>query len=163
MLPDAVPIKCKWVFKLKTNEKNEVVRYKARLTAYDYAQRHDRDYDETCAPVASAASFRFIFAIAAARCLYIDQHDIRTAFLYGILPANQRVYLRVSTGLDLPPDVVLFCLRGIYGLRQSPRLFNEYLFLPRNAQHRLHTVKIRPVSFLLTHRRAPVRRRDRRG
>ena len=127
MPPKAVPIKTKWVFKLKRNESNVVVRFKARLTACGYAQRYGRDYNETYSPVASAASIRFIFALAASRNLFLDQHDIRTAFLYGVLPENQRVYLRVPEGLNLSPDHVLCCLRGIYGLKQSCRLFNIHL------------------------------------
>ena len=127
MPPGAVPIKTKWVFKIKRDEHNRVTRYKARLTACGYAQRRGRDYEETFSPVASASSVRFIFAVTAALNLYLDQHDIRTAFLYGVLPKNQRVYLRVHEGLDLPNDFVLCCLRGIYGLKQSCRLFNQHL------------------------------------
>ena len=66
----------------------------ATKTACGYAQRRGRDYDETFSPVASTVSIQFIFAVAAACDLFLDQHDIRTAFLYGILylPEDQRVY-----------------------------------------------------------------------
>ena len=127
MPPDAVPIRTKWVFKLKRNENNRITRYKARLTACGCAQKHGRDYDETFSPVASAASIRFLFAMAVCCNLFLDQHDVSTAFLYGILPRDQRVYLHPPHGVDLPDDHVLVCLRGIYGLKQSPRLFNQHL------------------------------------
>ena len=97
----AVPIKAKWVFKLKRNEKNQVTRFKVRLTACGYAQQHGRDYDETFSPVASAASIRFIFSITACMGLYLDQHDVRTAFLYGVLPEEQRVYYPPSASTSL--------------------------------------------------------------
>ena len=100
----SVPIRCKWVFKLKRDENNNVARFKARLTACGYAQRFGRDYDETFSPVASAASIRFVFALAACCGLFLDQHDIRTAFLYGVLPQHQRVYLRVPEGMVLSAE-----------------------------------------------------------
>ena len=127
MPPGAVPIRSKWVFKLKRDTEGNVVRFKARLVACGYAQKYGRDYRETYSPVASAASIRFVFALAATQNMILSQHDIETAFLYGVLPEDQRVYLRVPEGVDLPSDRVLECLKAIYGLKQAPRLFNEHL------------------------------------
>ena len=45
------PVGYKWVFVRKQNEKNEVVRYKARLVAQGFSQRPGIDYDETYSPV----------------------------------------------------------------------------------------------------------------
>ena len=123
----AVPIRTKWVFKLKRDSSGSVVRYKARLVACGYAQKFGRDYRETYSPVASASSIRLVFALAATRALLLSQHDIETAFLYGVMPANQRVYLRVPEGVDISLDKVLECLKAIYGLKQAPRLFNIHL------------------------------------
>ena len=41
------PVGYKWVFVRKRNEKNKVVRYKARLAAQGFSQRPEIDYDET--------------------------------------------------------------------------------------------------------------------
>ncbi|GBP39933.1 Retrovirus-related Pol polyprotein from transposon TNT 1-94 [Eumeta japonica] len=46
---------CKWVYKIKTNEKGEIIRFKARLVFKSYAQRKGSDYDETYAPVQTVA------------------------------------------------------------------------------------------------------------
>ena len=121
------PIRTKWVFKIKRDQHNHVSRFKARLTACGYAQKFGRDYDETFAPVASANSIRLLFALAAVLGLHISQHDVQTAFLYGVLPPGQQVFLSVPDGLDLPSDVVLRCIKAIYGLKQAPRLFNQHL------------------------------------
>ena len=120
-------IKTKWVFKIKRGQDGQILKYKARLTACGYAQRYGRDYDETFSPVASTTSIRTAFAIAAARGYFLAQHDVATAFLYGKLPANQRVYLYCPHGVDLKPTQCLEALQGIYGLRQAPRLFNQHL------------------------------------
>ena len=85
------------------------------------------DYEETFAPVASSTSIRSIFALAAARGFHLSQHDIDLAFLYGVLPEHQRVYLFCPIGVTLPDDHCLVCLLGLYGLKQAPRLFNDHL------------------------------------
>ena len=41
-----MPIKYKWVFVRKCNEKNEIMRYKSQLVAQGFSQRPDIDYDK---------------------------------------------------------------------------------------------------------------------
>ena len=45
------PVGYKWVFVRKHNEKNEIVRYKARLVAQGFHQILGIDYEETYSPV----------------------------------------------------------------------------------------------------------------
>ena len=44
---DVNPVGYKWVFAIKRNEKNEIVRYKARLVAQGFTQIPGVDYEET--------------------------------------------------------------------------------------------------------------------
>lgn len=46
---DAKITGCKWIFKLKRNEKGEIVRHKARLVALGYNQEYGIDHQEVFA------------------------------------------------------------------------------------------------------------------
>jgi len=119
--------KCKWVFKVKQGAHGRVTRFTSRLTACGYAQRHGRDYTETWSPVASATAIRAVFLTAAHRNLFLRQYDCKTAFLYGRLPPEQRVYIRIPEGMDAPPGSVAALYQGLYGLKQACRLFNLHI------------------------------------
>ena len=66
-LYNAIPITCKWVFKVKTRSDGTVERYKARLVASGLQQEYDRDYDETFTPVAHMTTIRTLVAIVVVR------------------------------------------------------------------------------------------------
>ncbi|WVZ68640.1 LOW QUALITY PROTEIN: hypothetical protein U9M48_017559 [Paspalum notatum var. saurae] len=52
------PIGLKWVYKVKRDERGEVVRHKARLVARGFVQREGIDFEEVFAPVARMESVR---------------------------------------------------------------------------------------------------------
>ena len=86
LTPDRIyPVGHKWVFVRKRNEKNEVVRYKARLVAQGFTQRPGIDYDETYSPVMDGITFRYLIAMAVNMNLQIKLMDVVTAYLYGSL------------------------------------------------------------------------------
>uniref|UniRef100_A0A2N9EPJ3 CCHC-type domain-containing protein n=1 Tax=Fagus sylvatica TaxID=28930 RepID=A0A2N9EPJ3_FAGSY len=80
------PIGCKWVFKKKeaVSEK-EGERFKARLVANGYSQRHGIDYDEVFSPVVRHTSIRVVLTLVADQDLELEQLDVKTAFLHGNL------------------------------------------------------------------------------
>jgi hypothetical protein len=53
-----------WVFRLKTNADGTISRYKARICVNGSQQVPGRDYGETYAPVAHAATIRLLLAVA---------------------------------------------------------------------------------------------------
>ena len=80
--PSAVKsIGYKWVFIQKRNERNEIVRYKARLVAQGFSQRPGVDYEETYSPVMDAITFRYLIGLAVHENLEIHLMNVVTAYL----------------------------------------------------------------------------------
>ena len=68
--PEGVkPVGYKWIFVRKRNEKNEIMRYKARLVAQGFSQRPGVDYEETYSPVVDAITFRYLISLTVSKDL----------------------------------------------------------------------------------------------
>ena len=123
--PGVKALNCLWVFKVKCGPDGKVTRYKARITVDGKSQVYGIDFHETFAPVAFATTIRLLFAIALSLGLTFRQYDIKCAFLSATLPENERVYMRAPPGFGKRGYWHL--RKSLYGLRQSPRLFNQHL------------------------------------
>lgn len=112
----------KWVFKVKRNADGSIKKFKARLVARGFTQREGVDFTETYAPVVKFNTLRAILALAAKLDLHVHQMDVITAFLNGDLDVE--IWMRLPGGVA---DDVVKLRRSLYGLKQSPRLWNRVL------------------------------------
>ena len=119
------PLGCKWIFKIKKKVNGSLDKYKARLVAKGYDQIESLDYNEIFSPMVRMATMRLLFGISAILDLELQQMDVKTTFLNGDL--NEIVYMQQLEGFFYKETQNLVCLlgRSIYGLRQSPRMWNE--------------------------------------
>ncbi|XP_055614999.1 uncharacterized protein LOC129761305 [Toxorhynchites rutilus septentrionalis] len=83
--PTRKAVGSKWVFRLKRNERGEVVKHKARIVAQGFSKRPGVDFEETFAPATCHATFRTFLAVAAKRRLIVQHFDVKTAYLNGTL------------------------------------------------------------------------------
>ncbi|KAL8155915.1 hypothetical protein AgCh_001101 [Apium graveolens] len=129
-----VPVGNRWVFVRKRNERNEIVRYKARLVAQGFSQRPGFDYQETYSPVMDGVTFHFLMGMACMEKLETRLMDVVTAYLYGSLDSD--IYMKIPEGLNIedtkPRHLYSVKLqRSLYGLKQSGRMWynrlREYL------------------------------------
>ncbi len=69
------------------------------------------------AAVVKPVAFRVLYAIAAFFDLDIDQMDVKTAFLYGLI--DQLVYVEISKGTKSVSNRNMVCklLKALYGLK----------------------------------------------
>ncbi len=75
----------KWVFKVTRDVNGALTRFKACWVMQSYLQQFGIDFDQTFAAIVKPMAFRVFFAIAAYLDLDINQMDVKTAFLYGMI------------------------------------------------------------------------------
>ncbi|GKD10958.1 retrovirus-related pol polyprotein from transposon TNT 1-94 [Tanacetum coccineum] len=107
--PDLVMlIKLKWIFKVKKDECDGVLKNKARLVAKGYRQEEGIDFKESFAPVARIEAICIFIANAATKNMTIYQMDVKMEFLNGEL--HEEVYVSQPEGFvdpDKPNHVIL--------------------------------------------------------
>ena len=113
----------RWVFKVKADG-----RFKARCVVQGWKQRHGYDCGSTFAPVCRLESQRLLLAIATAKNWPILALDIQTAFLNGKL--QETVFCKQPPGFETSDPTtgtphVMSLRRALYGLRQSPAVWNS--------------------------------------
>ena len=137
----------KYVFKIKERKDGSIERYKTRCTALGNLQKYGYDYLETFSPVVRYSTLRMLLAKAASEKLIMHHMDVDTAFLYGVLPEEDpAVYVSVPDYYPIPDNLkhldksllVAKVNKAIYGLKQSPRLWNQNI---DNNMQKLHFTK----------------------
>ena len=123
---------CRMVLKRKFNLDGTVSRWKARAVLKGYAQRKGIDYEETFAPVGKLETFRYMAQVANSKDWNLRQIDFKNAFLNA--PMDKELYMELPPGLEFVMDVaklargtVCKLVRGLYGAKQSPALWNREL------------------------------------
>ena len=111
------------MFKIKRLPNGQIDKYKARLCARGFTQQYGIDYFETFAPVVRMESLRILLTLAAAWDWEIHQMDVVSAYLLGELEEN--AFIAAPEGLDLPPGKALKLVKGMPGLKQSGRTWNQ--------------------------------------
>lgn len=120
-----VPITSRWCYDVKRNGDNEVILHKARLTAHGYKQIEGVDYNESFTAVAQMKSFRVMLALSQLLGWKMTQIDISNALLHGKL--EEEIYMHHPPGYPGPPGTCLRLKKGLYGLKQASRIYNEKL------------------------------------
>jgi hypothetical protein len=137
----------KWVFKLKHDEHEDILKHKARLVAKGYVQRQGVDFEEVFVPVARMESERVLLILAAHNNWPMHHMDVKSAFLNGDL--GEEVYVSQPPGFIKSGEEkkVYMLHKALYGLRQAPRAWNSKLdavlydlgFTKCKTEHGLYT------------------------
>lgn len=116
------PIPTTWVFKYKLDDQGFLTKYKARLYARGDLQHTEQN---TFATTLAARIFRTLITIVAAFDLKTRQYDAVNAFANS--PINKPTYCKPPNGWTGFQSILLLLLRALYGLKQSPALWNRHL------------------------------------
>ncbi|GJW82790.1 retrovirus-related pol polyprotein from transposon TNT 1-94 [Tanacetum coccineum] len=126
--PDYVMIiALKWIYKVKLDEYDYVLKNKARLVAKGYRQEEGIDFEESFAPVARIEAIRIFIANPASKNMTIYQMDVKTTFLNGEL--KEEFYVSQLEGFIDPDHLthVYHLKKALYGLKQAPRAWYDTL------------------------------------
>ncbi|CAI7885961.1 unnamed protein product [Closterium sp. NIES-53] len=115
----------KWVFRVKTKGDGTIDKFKARWVVRGFDQEHGRDFTETFAPVIRHTSLRILLAIDAMKKRKLRQIDVAHAFLYA--PVDAEIFVELRHGSRGEPNQVCQLLKSLYGIKQAPRLWQQYL------------------------------------
>ncbi|GKD00991.1 putative ribonuclease H-like domain-containing protein [Tanacetum coccineum] len=117
----------KWVFRNKKDEREIMIRNKARLVVQGYTQEEGSDYDEVFVPVARIEAIRLFLAYASFKDFMMYQMDVKSAFLYTKI--EEEVYVCQPPGFeDLDfLDRVYKVEKTLYRLHQALRAWYETL------------------------------------
>lgn len=110
----------KWVYRIK-HEVGGSKRYKARLVVKGFRQKQGIDYNEIFSPVVKMTSIRVILSLVAVQDMFLEQLDVKTAFLHGDL--EEEIYMSQPEGFEVKDKERMVCRlkRSLYGLKQAPR------------------------------------------
>tara|TARA_R110002050_G_scaffold1058_1_gene7329 strand:+ start:131 stop:4354 length:4224 start_codon:yes stop_codon:yes gene_type:complete len=127
--PGAIPIKTKWVFKVKCKQDGTIEKFKARLVACGYSQVYGLDYLDTYAPVASMNAIRIVTAIAALLGRKLYHVDIKGAYHYGEIEDGIVLFIQQPEGFVKRDRRKFGCrlLRPLYGTKQGGNRWAEKL------------------------------------
>ncbi|CAM6090180.1 unnamed protein product [Calypogeia fissa] len=90
----------KWVYKKKdgaTEQEGKI--FKARLVAKGFTQRKGVNYFDVFSPIVMLATIRLLMALVVLFDLELDQMDVVTTFLYGLL--EELIFMRQPQGFVL--------------------------------------------------------------
>ena len=87
------PIRTKWVFTIKRDSNNNIIKFKARIVAKGYSQIRGIDYELTFSPTLSIDSIKLIISLAAKFNWEIFQLDIKAAYLNAKL--DKDIYVMI--------------------------------------------------------------------
>ncbi|GJS46041.1 retrovirus-related pol polyprotein from transposon TNT 1-94 [Tanacetum coccineum] len=134
--PDKVLlIKLKWIYKVKTDEFDGVLKNKERLVAQGFRQEEGINFEESFAPVARIEAIRIFIANAAHKNMTIYQMDVKMDLLNDEL--KEEVYVSQPEGFvdhDNPSHVYKL-KKALYCLKQAPRTWYDMLSSFLISQH----------------------------
>ena len=111
----------RWVFKIKYDVDDQILRFKTRWMIHDYKQKYGVDYYETWIKVVKSMFFRILFAITASRWLYAEQMNIVIAFFYELL--DEIIYVTQSNEFIEDSELICRFIKALYELKQSFRVW----------------------------------------
>ena len=116
----------KWIYKLKREINDSIVRHKARWVIRDFEQQEDLNYNEIFAAMIKPMSYKTIFVIVVVNDWDLKQMNVKIVFLYENI--EEKIYVELSHEY-FDEDRVCRLRKTLYDLKQSSRVWYNILVI----------------------------------
>ena len=118
------PLKEKLVCKWKHDDAGNIARYKVHYVTKGFTQHYLVDYNKTTTPTALLESFHALLHIAAVLDWDSQHSNSKTAFLHGVLPESETVFMEQPPGFETSgkEDWVMHLMKSLYGMKQASQI-----------------------------------------
>jgi hypothetical protein len=115
----------KWVYKIKREEHDEILRYKARWVIREFEQIERLNYTKTFVSMIKSMSYKAMYVIIVVNDWEIEQMNVKTTFLYDKILEN--VYVVQLTNFEKNVNQICKLNKVLYDLKQSSKVWFETL------------------------------------
>ena len=112
----------RWVFRLKKNKIDDLLKFKARWTIHKYKQKNELNYLHTFVIVIKSMLYKFFMTISIKQNLKIKYMNVVVVFLYEFL--NEIIYVIQFILFEIEKKKQIICLlkKAFYDLKQTSQV-----------------------------------------
>ncbi len=115
----------KWIYKIKREEHDEILRYKTRWVIRDFEQIEELNYTKTFVSMIKSMSYKAMYVIIVVNDWEIEQMNVKIVFLYDKIHEN--VFVVQLTSFEQKINQVCKLNKALYDLKQSSRVWFKTL------------------------------------
>jgi hypothetical protein len=115
----------KWVYKIKKEEHDEILRYKTRWVIRKFEQIERLDYTKTFVSMIKSMSYKTMYVIIVVNDWEIEQMNVKTTFLYDKIHEN--VFVVQFTKFEQKINKICKLNKTLYDFKQSSKVWFETL------------------------------------
>jgi hypothetical protein len=115
----------KWVYKIKKERHDEILRYKTRWVMREFEQIERLDYTKTFVSIIKLMNCKTMYVIIVVNDWKIEQMNVKTTFLYDKILED--VYVVQLTNFEQSVNQNCKLNKALYDLKQSSRIWFETL------------------------------------
>ncbi len=115
----------KWVYKIKREKHDEILRHKTRWVIRDFERIERLDYTKTFVSMIKSMSYKTMYVIIAVNDWKIEQMNVKTTFLYDKI--HEDVFVVQLTKFEQEINKICKLNKTLYDFKQFSRVWFETL------------------------------------
>jgi hypothetical protein len=110
----------KWIYKIKKEEHDEILRHKTRWMIRDFEQIERLDYTKTFVSMIKSMNYKIMYVIIAINDWKIEQMNVKTIFLYDKIHEN--VFVEQFTKFEQEINKICKLNKTLYDFKQFSKI-----------------------------------------